>query len=103
MKDNKDKGRKGSLKDKKQNISKISRLKEKPTTSGLKQKPRKTLRRNEKGKENDAYFCSVCHEPYEDLPNEDWIQCSQCQVWTHELCTTYTSFGSYFCDICADE
>ena len=31
-------------------------------------------------------LCPVCNVKYCDPPGEDWIQCSQCLSWWHELC-----------------
>ncbi|KAK0076689.1 hypothetical protein PV325_005010, partial [Microctonus aethiopoides] len=39
-------------------------------------------------KEND-YSCVLCGERYVDPPTEDWIQCSSCNSWWHEQCTSY--------------
>lgn len=51
-------------------------------------------------KEND-YLCALCGERYVDPPTEDWIQCSLCNSWWHEQCTSYEN-GIFICDICAD-
>ncbi|XP_013194640.2 uncharacterized protein LOC106138133 [Amyelois transitella] len=80
----------------------------KPSTSGQKKKKGKEKKEG-KGKkktnhisENIDFFCIICREKYESPPTEDWIQCSQCQEWSHESCSSYSGHGSYFCDICFD-
>lgn len=36
----------------------------------------------------DEYFCLVCTEPYSNSkPNEHWIKCTRCKMWSHEDCT----------------
>lgn len=77
-------------------IASPSRLKKKngvPTTKSYK-KPQEI--------ESRDYYCTVCSEKYVSPPPEDWIQCSTCQEWTHERCSSYSGYGLYFCDLCDD-
>lgn len=60
----------------------------------------KASERKLESKEND-YFCALCGEKYVDPPTEDWIQCSLCNNWWHEQCTSYQK-GPFICDICID-
>lgn len=53
-------------------------------------------------KGSKKFSCLVCSEEYTEPLVEDWIQCSQCMEWAHEGCTSYSGFGSYFCDNCQD-
>jgi hypothetical protein len=48
------------------------------------------------------YFCQVYEYPYSEPPKEDWTQCSQCSLCSHESCTSYSSRGSHVCDECFD-
>ena len=41
--------------------------------------------------------CPWCNEEYEDLPNEEWIQCSECKKWWHE---DHKGLGHFVCDYC---
>lgn len=74
-------------------------LKDLPTSSktGKTRKQRVSKKKNEK-----AFFCLVCGGPYEDPPEEDWIECGDCHEWAHETCTNYSGRGSYFCDLCQE-
>ena len=43
--------------------------------------------------------CPGCDLEYEEPPSEDWIMCSQCENWWHQLCTTYVQ-GNFTCANC---
>jgi len=67
----------------------------------------KKLKQNANGKKKiekpaARYYCFVCHDPYENPANEDWIKCDDCDSWAHESCTAYSGIGSFFCDICQE-
>lgn len=62
----------------------------------------KRTKTSSKAKTKADLFCLVCAEKYTEPLVEDWIQCSQCQNWAHENCTSYAGVGSYFCDECED-
>ncbi|KAJ2953466.1 hypothetical protein O0L34_g1061 [Tuta absoluta] len=72
---------------------------EKAGPSGVKRRNAPKKGSNESSKE---YRCTFCKELYVHPPTEDWIQCSSCQEWTHESCSSYTGFGSFFCEDCFD-
>ena len=41
-----------------------------------------------KSKNNEAkYICSLCTQPYEEPPFEDWIQRAKCLQWCQDRCT----------------
>ncbi|KAJ8710650.1 hypothetical protein PYW08_009165 [Mythimna loreyi] len=40
--------------------------------------------------------CPLCLEIYIEPPNEDWIQCSQCEAWWHDQCTDYLGFDRLY-------
>ncbi|KAJ4427599.1 hypothetical protein ANN_25247 [Periplaneta americana] len=42
---------------------------------------RKTTKKNDKKEETTCIFCGESHD-------EDWIQCSSCQMWAHEACAS---------------
>ncbi|KAK5645830.1 hypothetical protein RI129_004294 [Pyrocoelia pectoralis] len=48
--------------------------------------------------ESDA-ICPGCDEKFADPPDEDWIQCGECEKWWHESCSNYLG-GNYVCDFC---
>ena len=50
-------------------------------------------------RQTEEYSCLVCGTEYTDPPTEDWIQCSTCDGWAHEDCTSYEG-GFYRCDNC---
>jgi hypothetical protein len=44
-------------------------------------------------------FCLVCMDRYsKSLAGELWVQCTQCQMWAHEKCTSGVSWGYIFPD-----
>lgn len=63
---------------------------------------KKKKKKNEDKENTKEYRCTVCQELYIDPPDEDWIRCDTCYKWTHEACSSYLGFGSYFCDDCFD-
>ncbi|XP_069103068.1 uncharacterized protein [Argopecten irradians] len=82
--------------------------------------PRRKRQRNEGGKQkrqkktkaiavieedssdDDDYFCLVCLESYANSkPNESWIQCINCKLWSHEECTDGSSV--YICQNCESD
>lgn len=96
---------KKNIKEEKKEVKKKTTTKARPQT-----KPKKALFQShgsgnapKSGKSLPDHDCLVCGEKYStSLANEDWIQCSQCRKWAHELCTSYLGYGSYFCDECDD-
>ena len=53
-------------------------------------------------RQSDDCECFACGEEYgNSRSGESWLQCSKCQAWGHELCTSYAGFGVFVCDICA--
>ncbi|KAJ4442469.1 hypothetical protein ANN_04055 [Periplaneta americana] len=45
-------------------------------------------------KETTCIFCGESHD-------EDWVQCSSCQMWAHEDCANIPeTFDTYECDFC---
>ncbi|KAK4871956.1 hypothetical protein RN001_016080 [Aquatica leii] len=46
-----------------------------------------------------VYDCPRCGERYPNPSGEDWIMCSNCNIWWHESCTTYVT-GNFICDNC---
>lgn len=47
--------------------------------------------------------CMFCHQPFnQDRSGEQWIRCTACKRWTHELCAGSEKKGwkSYVCDLC---
>ena len=74
----------------------------KVTCRGQKEKTRKLPlpREPKKIKSSTAreYRCIYCNELFIDPPDEDWIQCKECEEWFHEQCGNDTSI----CDICGD-
>ncbi|KAJ4438205.1 hypothetical protein ANN_14144 [Periplaneta americana] len=55
---------------------------------------RKTTKKNDEKEETTCIFCGESHD-------EDWIQCSSCQMWGHEACTSIPETSdTYECDFC---
>lgn len=52
--------------------------------------------------EENNYYCALCGEIYVEPITEDWIQCSSCNNWWHEECTSYKN-GIFICDICTND
>jgi len=52
----------------------------------------------------DHCQCLVCGESFaESNSGEDWIQCTNCMQWSHELCTGIECQQiDYKCDSCAN-
>lgn len=51
----------------------------------------------------DDTRCCVCTEKFADSAGQgQWIQCGDCQDWAHEVCTSYTGVGAYYCDLCQE-
>jgi hypothetical protein len=52
-------------------------------------------------KETDDCECFACGESYSDSrAGESWLRCSKCEVWGHELCSSYSGVGIFTCDLC---
>ncbi|KAJ8949417.1 hypothetical protein NQ318_007517 [Aromia moschata] len=50
--------------------------------------------------EEDECFCVVCAESFsQSIPNEEWVQCSDCRGWSHARCITGTGLF-YVCINC---
>jgi hypothetical protein len=43
--------------------------------------------------------CPACDDLYSHPPEEDWIQCSTCLEWWHEICSNFEG-GRFVCDYC---
>ncbi|KAJ4437385.1 hypothetical protein ANN_17529, partial [Periplaneta americana] len=55
---------------------------------------RKTTKKNDEKEETTCIFCGESHD-------EDWIQCSSCQMWAHEACASIPETSvTYECDFC---
>ena len=49
-----------------------------------------------KNKNNEAkYISSLCTQPYEEPPSEDWIQPAKCLQWCHDRCSDYYDQGFF--------
>lgn len=61
---------------------------------------KKTTGTSSSSDEEDT-ICLVCGELYsESRPGEQWIQCVQCKLWSHFLCTPQNSRSYYICHNC---
>lgn len=70
---------------------------EKPTYKRLQKKKSKILK--EDSEDEEGYYCLVCVESYgRSKPGENWIQCIECKMWSHEECVGQTF--SYVCHNC---
>lgn len=50
-------------------------------------------------KENETWYCKLCKENIQ----EDMIQCSNCQIWVHELCAGVDkNIIDFLCDDCRE-
>jgi hypothetical protein len=62
-------------------------------------KKKQTVRKIQKGcSDENAWetFCLVCMGRYsKSLAGEVWVQCTQCQMWAHEKCSSGVSRGVY--------
>lgn len=56
---------------------------------------------NKTTSKDEKIFCPACDTEYKEPPAEDWIQCSVCQRWWHENCSSYET-GHFVCDFCSD-
>ncbi|KAJ4428642.1 hypothetical protein ANN_24687 [Periplaneta americana] len=55
---------------------------------------KKTAKKNDEKEETTCIFCGESHE-------EDWIQCSSCQMWAHKACASIPETSdAYECDFC---
>ncbi|KAJ4438336.1 hypothetical protein ANN_14278 [Periplaneta americana] len=55
---------------------------------------RKTTKKNDEKEETTCSFWGESHD-------EDWIQCSSCQMWAHEACASIPETSdTYECDFC---
>ncbi|KAJ8939486.1 hypothetical protein NQ318_022540 [Aromia moschata] len=53
--------------------------------------------------EEDECFCVVCAESFsQSIPNEEWVQCSDCRGWSHARCITGTGLF-YVCINCESD
>lgn len=53
----------------------------------------------QKRKDTKVWCCVHCNEPYVSPLAVDWIQCSTCKDWSHELCTRYKGGNFAVCVI----
>lgn len=68
-----------------------------PETAKKKKVVNKTLKKPKQ--DENEYFCPLCGEKYSDPPTEDWVECSLCGAWWHELCSS-SEHGTFICDTC---
>lgn len=55
---------------------------------------------NKTSKKKEPGTCPGCLEEYQDPPEDfDLIQCSGCNKWWHEVCTSFVT-GKFICDLC---
>ena len=47
---------------------------------------------------NQDIHCPGCYEPYREPINEDWVQCTNCLLWWHEVCSCYEGAGIFKCN-----
>lgn len=88
---------------KKELEGKIEESKKKNVSKNLSAMKTKTQKENKKKKqekdENGSWYCTLCQE---DL-KETMIQCTQCEMWVHELCAgTNKKTKDYNCDDCRE-
>ena len=75
-------------------VTMVKKALSRPSTS------RKTIKTKKTEEEDCEYI--VCGEFYSNSrAGEDWIQCSRCAKWAHELCTSGVEDAPlYTCDLC---
>lgn len=48
-------------------------------------------------------YCPICKVEYNDSPDGgDWVQCTQCKTWYHELCVDGGNDPFFVCSVCSD-
>ncbi|KAK4880756.1 hypothetical protein RN001_008902 [Aquatica leii] len=84
-----------------QNRRRISQKSEILTSTPYKKrsKQEKTLKNKTNAPNEPDAICPGCDEEFVDPPDEDWIQCLECEKWWHESCSNYLG-GNYVCDFC---
>lgn len=65
--------------------SRESKEKSSAKGKGKGKKTKKALKEKENESDDADYFCLVCLENY-SRPNEKWIQCTECEMWSHLEC-----------------
>lgn len=56
---------------------------------------------NSDSSDEEETFCLVCMETFSSSKaNEKWIQCNECEFWTHEDCARECKSPFYLCDNC---
>jgi len=54
--------------------------------------------------EEEETFCFVCTEPFSNSRSKEvWIQCTECRMWAHQLCTSVEKNTFYVCDNCESD
>lgn len=61
----------------------------------------KNINSNKKGKEKTKKNEVCCPSCSIAENGDDWILCSQCDLWWHEHCSSYDHEGIFICDFCA--
>ena len=73
-------------------------------------KPRKKQNYSAKGnakhatssceQEQEVVLCTYCNEPYREPPEQDWVACSKCGGWIHEMCVPIDPGEQFLCAGC---
>lgn len=50
--------------------------------------------------EQEVVLCTYCNEPYHEPPEQDWVACSKCGSWSHELCAPMDPGEEFLCAGC---
>ena len=69
-------------------------------TSGSSKKNRKRKNVSSESEDSDV-DCLICGETFStSRPREKWVQCIDCKMWAHVLCTPQDSLYAYSCQNC---
>jgi hypothetical protein len=82
----------------------IFELKQKRKTKNRKLKKAKRSKRNNDSSDDEETFCLVCMETFNSSkPNEEWIECNKCKLWTHVDCARECKSPFYRRDNCNED